>query len=190
MTSIIKRGDIFFADLSPVVGSEQGGFRPVIIIQNDVGNKYLPTVIIAPLTSRISHAKLPTHVPISNLDSTLPKDCVILLEQVKSIDKHRLREKISNVSNEILQKVDKSLILATLGDKAFDITSHINLNTNTITDENQYKTFSEQIKNQSESINQLHDFIVKSNSFGGKFKDWIFGGIIGAIIAIIIPLFI
>ncbi len=88
-----KRGDVFYADLSPVVGSEQGGVRPVLVIQNDIGNKYSPTIIIAAITSQINKAKLPTHVEINAPDYGLPKDSVVLLEQVRTIDKKRLREK-------------------------------------------------------------------------------------------------
>ena len=89
----IKRGDIFYADLSPVVGSEQGGVRPVLIVQNDVGNRYSPTVIAAAITSRQSKAKLPTHIPIEAQGCGLSKDSVVLLEQIRTIDKQRLREK-------------------------------------------------------------------------------------------------
>lgn len=90
---IVKRGDVFYADLSPVVGSEQGGVRPVLVIQNDIGNKYSPTVIIAAVTSQINKAKLPTHIEISGDEYGLNKDSVILAEQVRTIDKRRLKEK-------------------------------------------------------------------------------------------------
>lgn len=90
---IVKRGDIFYADLSPVIGSEQGGVRPVLIVQNDVGNKYSPTVIAAAITSQINKAKMPTHIEISAAEYGLNKDSVILLEQIRTIDKRRLREK-------------------------------------------------------------------------------------------------
>ncbi|NLU36595.1 MAG: type II toxin-antitoxin system PemK/MazF family toxin [Clostridiales bacterium] len=106
---MIKRGDIYYADLSPVVGSEQGGVRPVLIVQNDIGNKYSPTVIIAAITSQINKGKLPTHVEISAEDYGLPKDSVILLEQVRTIDKKRLKEKIGYLSPEIMKKVDEAL---------------------------------------------------------------------------------
>ena len=89
----VKRGDIFYADLSPVVGSEQGGIRPVIVIQNDIGNKYSPTVIVAAITSQINKAKLPTHVEISSEEYGLNRDSVVLLEQVRTLDKRRLKEK-------------------------------------------------------------------------------------------------
>lgn len=92
-TTDSKRGDIFYADLSPVVGSEQGGIRPVIVIQNNIGNKYSPTVIIAAITSQINKAKLPTHVEISSEDYGLNKDSVVLLEQIRTLDKRRLKEK-------------------------------------------------------------------------------------------------
>lgn len=105
----VKRGDIFYADLSPVVGSEQGGVRPVLVIQNDIGNKYSPTIIVAAITSQINKAKLPTHVEISAPEYGLPKDSVVLLEQVRTIDKKRLREKIGRFNDEMMAKVDECL---------------------------------------------------------------------------------
>ena len=92
----VKRGDIFYADLSPVIGSEQGGLRPVLIVQNDVGNKYSPTVIAAAITSRLDKVKLPTHIDVYASNFGLAKDSVILLEQIRTIDKKRLREKIED----------------------------------------------------------------------------------------------
>ena len=92
-TMVVKRGDIFYADLSPVIGSEQGGIRPVIIIQNDIGNKYSPTVIVAAITSQINKAKLPTHVEISSEEYGLNRDSVVLLEQIRTLDKKRLKER-------------------------------------------------------------------------------------------------
>lgn len=112
MTVIAKRGDIFYADLSPVVGSEQGGIRPVIIIQNDVGNKYSPTVIVAAITSQINKAKLPTHVEISSEEYGLNKDSVILLEQIRTLDKKRLKEKIGHMTVDDMKKVDSSLLIS------------------------------------------------------------------------------
>lgn len=106
---VVKRGDIFYADLSPVIGSEQGGTRPVLVVQNDVGNKFSPTVIIAAITSQINKAKLPTHIEISAHDVGLLKDSVILLEQVRTIDKKRLREKIGRLDDEQLAAVDEAL---------------------------------------------------------------------------------
>jgi len=105
----VKRGHIFFADLSPVVGSEQGGFRPVLIVQNDVGNKYSPTVIVAAITSQIDKAKLPTHVEIESGVHGLDKDSVILLEQVRTIDKQRLQDKLTELDEKIMQKVNQAL---------------------------------------------------------------------------------
>jgi mRNA interferase MazF len=105
----VKRGYIFFADLSPVVGSEQGGVRPVLVIQNDVGNKYSPTVIIAAITSQIEKAKLPTHVEVEAKDFGLEKDSVILLEQVRTIDKQRLQDKVTELDDRIMQKVNQAL---------------------------------------------------------------------------------
>jgi len=106
---IVKRGDIFYADLSPVIGSEQGGVRPVIVIQNDVGNKYSPTIIIAAITSQINKARLPTHIEINAPDFGLPKDSVVLLEQIRTIDKKRLREKIGKFDDEMMRLVDEAL---------------------------------------------------------------------------------
>ncbi|MCD8036574.1 MAG: type II toxin-antitoxin system PemK/MazF family toxin [Clostridiales bacterium] len=108
----VKRGDIFYADLSPVVGSEQGGIRPVIIIQNDMGNKYSPTVICAAITSQINKAKLPTHIEVSAERYNLAKDSVILLEQIRTIDKKRLREKICTTDERLMNLVNKALIIS------------------------------------------------------------------------------
>jgi mRNA interferase MazF len=105
----VKRGYIFFADLSPVIGSEQGGVRPVLVIQNNVGNKYSPTVIIAAITSQIDKAKLPTHVEVEAKEYGLEKDSVILLEQIRTIDKHRLRDKITELDEKLMQKVNQAL---------------------------------------------------------------------------------
>lgn len=109
---VIKRGDIYYADLRPVIGSEQGGVRPVLIIQNDTGNKHSPTVICAAITSRMNKAKLPTHVELSASRYELVKDSVILLEQVRTIDKKRLKEKVCHLDCEILKKVDKALTIS------------------------------------------------------------------------------
>ncbi len=105
----VKRGFIFFADLSPVVGSEQGGFRPVLIVQNNVGNKYSPTVIVAAITSHIEKAKLPTHVELSAGEHGLEKDSVVLLEQIRTIDKQRLQQKITEMDENIMSKVNEAL---------------------------------------------------------------------------------
>ncbi|QEK11442.1 type II toxin-antitoxin system PemK/MazF family toxin [Crassaminicella thermophila] len=109
---IVKRGDIFYADLSPVVGSEQGGVRPVLVVQNDIGNKYSPTVIVAAITSQINKAKLPTHIEISASEYGLPKDSVVLLEQIRTIDKKRLREKIGHSDEEMMNKVNEALLIS------------------------------------------------------------------------------
>lgn len=109
---IVKRGDIFYADLSPVVGSEQGGTRPVLVVQNDVGNKYSPTVIAAAITSKINKAKLPTHIEIDAARYGLSKDSVILLEQVRTIDKKRLREKIGRLDDVQMIKVNDALSIS------------------------------------------------------------------------------
>jgi len=112
MTATVKRGDIFYADLSPVVGSEQGGIRPVIIVQNDVGNKYSPTVIVAAITSQINKAKLPTHVEISSEEYGLNKDSVVLLEQIRTLDKKRLKEKIGHMTEADMKKVQDALVVS------------------------------------------------------------------------------
>ena len=106
---IVKRGDIFYADLSPVVGSEQGGIRPVLVVQNDVGNKYSPTVIAAAITSRINKAKLPTHIEIEAAQYGLQKDSVVLLEQIRTRDKKRLREKIGRLDEIQMVKVNDAI---------------------------------------------------------------------------------
>jgi len=105
----VKRGYIFFADLSPVVGSEQGGVRPVLVIQNDVGNKYSPTVIIAAITSQIEKAKLPTHVEVEAKEYGLEKDSVVLLEQIRTIDKQRLQGKVTELDSRLMLKVSQAL---------------------------------------------------------------------------------
>jgi mRNA interferase MazF len=105
----IKRGDIYYADLSPVVGSEQGGVRPVLIVQNDVGNKYSPTVIAAAITSQQDKSSLPTHINLSAAGSGLQKDSIVLLEQVRTIDKTRLREKMGALDNRSMNMVDKAI---------------------------------------------------------------------------------
>lgn len=106
---LIRRGDIFFADLSPVVGSEQGGTRPVLVIQNDIGNQYSPTTIVAAITSQISKAKLPTHVELQASPGGLEKDSVILLEQIRTIDKSRLLQKVTSLSEELMLKVNQAV---------------------------------------------------------------------------------
>lgn len=105
----VRRGDIFYADLSPVVGSEQGGIRPVLIIQNDTGNRHSPTVIVAAVTSKMNKAKLPTHVEIDSRRYHIVRDSVILLEQIRTIDKRRLRDMVCHVDRELMKKVDEAL---------------------------------------------------------------------------------
>ncbi|MBD8069670.1 type II toxin-antitoxin system endoribonuclease NdoA [Bacillus sp. PS06] len=106
---IVKRGDVYFADLSPVVGSEQGGVRPVLVIQNDIGNRFSPTVIIAAITAQIQKAKLPTHVEIDAEKYGFERDSVILLEQIRTIDKQRLTDKITHLDEEMMDRVDEAL---------------------------------------------------------------------------------
>ena len=108
----MKRGDIYYADLSPVVGSEQGGIRPVLVIQNDIGNKYSPTVIAAAITSQINKAKMPTHIELAAKDYGLNKDSVILLEQIRTIDKRRLREKIGRIDDGLMASVNNALSIS------------------------------------------------------------------------------
>ena len=109
---IIKRGDIYYADLRPVVGSEQGGIRPVLIIQNDTGNKHSPTVIVAAITSKMNKAKLPTHIELSTSDYDIVKDSVILLEQLRTIDKKRLKDKVCHLDGNIIEKINKALLIS------------------------------------------------------------------------------
>ena len=112
MERMIKRGDIFYAELNPVIGSEQGGTRPVLVISNDIGNKYSPTVIIAPITSRThTKAKLPTHTEVKNFDK-LDKDSIILLEQIRTIDKQRLKQYVGMIPDGIMARVDKALAIS------------------------------------------------------------------------------
>ncbi|KIL35758.1 PemK family transcriptional regulator [Cohnella kolymensis] len=106
---IVKRGDVFYADLSPVVGSEQGGVRPVLVIQNDIGNRFSPTVIVAAITAQIQKAKLPTHVEIEAKTHGMERDSVVLLEQIRTIDKQRLTDKITHLDEESMRKVDEAL---------------------------------------------------------------------------------
>lgn len=106
---IVKRGDIYYADLSPVVGSEQGGIRPVLVVQNDIGNKYSPTIIVCAITSQINKAKLPTHIEVKAGNFGLVKDSVILLEQIRTIDKRRLKEKIGRCDDSVMERIDKVL---------------------------------------------------------------------------------
>lgn len=106
---VIQRGDIYYADLRPVIGSEQGGVRPVLIIQNNVGNRHSPTVICAAITSQMNKAKLPTHVELDSAEYDLAKDSVVLLEQLRTIDKRRLKDKVCHLDTQILSKVDKAL---------------------------------------------------------------------------------
>lgn len=112
MNDLIKRGDLYFADLSPVVGSEQGGVRPVLVIQNDVGNKYSPTVIVAAITSVINKAKIPTHIELSAQKYGLSKDSVVLLEQLRTLDKRRLKDKIGEIDLSTMKYIDNALLIS------------------------------------------------------------------------------
>lgn len=109
---MVKRGDMYYADLSPVVGSEQGGVRPVLIVQNDIGNKYSPTVIAAAITSQINKAKMPTHIEINAESYGLAKDSVVLVEQIRTIDKKRLKEKIGHIDDDLMDKVNEALLIS------------------------------------------------------------------------------
>ena len=108
----IARGDIYYADLSPVVGSEQGGVRPVLVIQNDVGNKFSPTVIIAAITSQLTKAKLPTHIELDREKYNLSKDSVVLLEQIRTLDKRRLKEKVCSIDKTKMHQVDVAMLIS------------------------------------------------------------------------------
>ena len=110
--SNVKRGDIFYADLSPVVGSEQGGVRPVLIVQNDTGNKHSPTVIAAAITSQINKARLPTHIELGARAYGLTKDSVVLLEQIRTIDKRRLKERMGQIDDDLMNRVDNAIAVS------------------------------------------------------------------------------
>lgn len=109
---MIKRGELYYADLSPVVGSEQGGIRPILIVQNNTGNKYSPTIIAAAITSQMTKAKLPTHIEISSNEFGLPKNSIILLEQIRTLDKRRLMEKIGELPIPTMRKVNTALLIS------------------------------------------------------------------------------
>jgi mRNA interferase MazF len=109
MTMTVKRGDIFYADLSPVVGSEQGGVRPVLIVQNDVGNRYSPTVIAAAITSQKDKSKLPTHIELSSQSCGLSRDSIVLLEQIRTIDKRRLKERMGRLDDDSMDQINHAL---------------------------------------------------------------------------------
>ena len=110
--SVVKRGDIFYADLSPVVGSEQGGVRPVLIVQNDTGNRHSPTVIAAAITSQTGTARLPTHISLAAMSCGLPQDSVVLLEQIRTLDKRRLREHMGRVDETMMKQVDTAIAVS------------------------------------------------------------------------------
>ena len=112
MEEQIRRGEIYYADLSPVVGSEQGGVRPVLILQNDMGNKYSPTVIVSAITSQLSKAKLPTHIELPADVYNLPKDSVALLEQIRTLDKRRLQGKVTTLSPQKMQEVNRAILIS------------------------------------------------------------------------------
>lgn len=109
---MIKRGELYYADLSPVVGSEQGGIRPILVVQNDTGNKYSPTIIAAAITSKLNKAKLPTHIEIGANEFGLVKDSVILLEQIRTLDKRRLKERIGELPSGTMRKVNTALLIS------------------------------------------------------------------------------
>lgn len=111
-SNIVKRGEIYYADLSPVVGSEQGGVRPVLIVQNDVGNRYSPTVIAAAITSQQNKAKLPTHIELEARAYGLSKNSIVLLEQMRTLDKRRLREKMGCLDEPAMQRVDNAIAIS------------------------------------------------------------------------------
>ena len=110
--SSVKRGDIFYADLSPVVGSEQGGVRPVLIVQNDTGNKYSPTVIAAAITSQMNKAKMPTHIELPAASSGLTRNSVVLLEQIRTLDKRRLREYLGRIDERLMAEIDGAIAVS------------------------------------------------------------------------------
>ena len=109
---MVKRGEIYYADLSPVIGSEQGGIRPVLVVQNDVGNRYSPTVIAAAITSKLDKARMPTHIALDAREHGLSRDSVVLLEQIRTIDKRRLRDKIGELSALDMQRINRALLIS------------------------------------------------------------------------------
>ena len=109
---MIRRGEMYYADLSPVVGSEQGGVRPILIVQNDTGNKYSPTIIAAAITSKLNKAKLPTHIEISAVEYGLPRNSIVLLEQIRTLDKKRLKERIGALPVDTMEKVNNALLIS------------------------------------------------------------------------------
>ena len=118
---MIKRGELYYADLSPVIGSEQGGVRPILIVQNNTGNKYSPTIIAAAITSKLNKAKLPTHIELSANEFGLIKDSVILLEQIRTLDKKRLKDRIGELSDAKMKKVDTALLISLGFNQATDL---------------------------------------------------------------------
>jgi len=110
--AMVKRGEIYYADLSPAVGSEQGGIRPVLIVQNNIGNRYSPTVIVAAITTQINKAKLPTHIEVKAPDYGLAKDSVILLEQIRTIDKKRLQQRLGRMDEDAMTEVNQALMIS------------------------------------------------------------------------------
>lgn len=108
---MIKRGEVYFADLSPVKGSEQGGIRPVLVVQNDVGNKYSPTIIAAAITSKLEKAKLPTHIELGE-ENGLPKNSIVLLEQIRTLDKRRLKERVCELSSIKMAEINQALLVS------------------------------------------------------------------------------
>ena len=112
MESTVKRGELYYADLSPVVGSEQGGVRPILVVQNNVGNRYSPTIIAAAITSQLGKAKLPTHITLPAGEFGLPKDSVVLLEQIRTLDKRRLKEKIGELPLNLMSRVNEALLIS------------------------------------------------------------------------------
>ena len=108
----IRRGEIYYADLSPVVGSEQGGVRPIVVLQNNVGNRFSPTVIVAAITSQIGKAKIPTHIELPSSKYYLPKDSVVLLEQIRTIDKTRLKQRVSELDNGKMEEINRAILIS------------------------------------------------------------------------------
>lgn len=178
---LINRGDIFYADLRESIKSEVGGIRPVVVIQNDIGNKYLPTVIVAPITSNINNKNIETRIFISKKD-ILPTDGLILLEQVRTIDKVKLKEKIGHADKILMNKVEKALNFAT----GIQL-QNINKKTRNIgvAMESNYKLELE-YKDIYSSINDIKEMMKGSNYIGNKIKEWICSGVIGAILGAII----
>lgn len=181
----IKRGEIYFANLGSGDSLEIGGMRPVIVLQGDIINRYLPTVIVAPITSNRNRKLLPTHVAINAGQGGLNGDSVILLEQIRVIDKSRLKSKVGSITEELMNSILSNLN-SIIGDRKIpnELESEDNYNLT----KQQYEEFYNALKGQADSVKEIHDILIKSGSYRNRAKDWVFGGIIGAIFSAIVSI--